>query len=97
MSWLDRIFGGHAVEPELEAPRGDPQRIREVNAVIDELRPMFAADGGEVRLVAIEDDHVLVSLRGACKTCNASDLSLQGALEPRLKERCTWVRGVRAV
>jgi Fe-S cluster biogenesis protein NfuA len=97
MSWLERIFGAHALEPELAPPRGDPERVRAVNAVIDELRPMFAADGGEVQLVAIEDDVVLVRLRGACRTCTASDLSLQGALEPRLKERCAWVRGVRAI
>jgi Fe-S cluster biogenesis protein NfuA len=95
MSWLDRILGGQRAERD-PAPRGDPARIEAVAAVIDEVRPMFAADGGAVRLVAVDDDGwVVVELRGACESCSSSDLSIQGALEPRLRERLPWVRGVR--
>ena len=97
MSWLERLLKSFGPEAEAPAPRGDPERVRAVAVVLDELAPMFLADGGEVRLVAIEDGWVIVSLRGACKSCSASDMSLHGALEPRLKARFDWVQGVRAV
>lgn len=97
MSWLDRLLAGFGPGAEAPAPRGDPERVLAVTKVIDELAPMFRADGGEVRLVAVEDGWVVVSLRGACEHCSASDMSLFGALEPKLKERLDWVQGVREV
>jgi Fe-S cluster biogenesis protein NfuA len=70
--------------------------VREVESVLDELRPMFRADAGDIELVAITDGFVRVRLAGACQTCHASDQTLFAALEPRLRARCAWVRGVRA-
>jgi Fe-S cluster biogenesis protein NfuA len=96
VSWLDRILGGAGAARD-PAPRGDPARVGAVSAVLDEMRPMFAADGGEVRLVEVDEaGWVVVELRGACDGCASSDLSLHGALEPKLRERLPWVRGVRA-
>ncbi|MFN0245094.1 MAG: NifU family protein [Planctomycetota bacterium] len=92
MSWLARIFRGDPAR----TPSGDPARVREVEAVLAELRPYFRADLGDIELEAVDGDYVDVRLRGACATCSASDSTLFGALEPRLKERVPWVRGVRA-
>ena len=98
MSWLERLLSGWAPEgPREAAPvRGDPTRAREAQAVLDELRPMLQADAGDLDLVAVEDGWVEVRLRGACKSGHASDTTLHGALEPRLKARLAWVRGVRS-
>ena len=100
MTWLDRLVSGWGSDGEVRPKPdvlGDPEHIREVLAVLDELRPMFKADGGDVELVSIEDGWIDVRLRGACKHCHASDETLYNALEPRLKERLAWVRGVRTV
>lgn len=94
MSWLDRLLSGWK-DSDDAPPRGDPSQVLAVGAILEEMRPMFAADGGEARLVAVEDGWVVVELRGACDGCASSDLSLNGALEPRLRERLPWVRGVR--
>lgn len=96
MSWLDRLLSGWNLEAEASPARGDPALISEVMAVLDEMRPMFETDGGDVRLIAVEDGFVTVQLRGACATCSASEQSLFGALEPRLRQRCAWVRGLRS-
>ena len=96
MSWLERWLASWS-GPE-ESPttiRGDPARVQAVLAVLDELRPMFRADAGDIDLVAVDDGWVEVRLRGACRSCHASDTTLFGALEPRLKERLDWVVGVR--
>jgi Fe-S cluster biogenesis protein NfuA len=76
---------------------GDPDRVREVQAILAELRPMFEADAGDVELLSIDEGWVVVRLQGACRSCHASDMTLHAALEPRLKARLSWVAGVRAL
>ncbi len=82
--------------PELP-PTGDPERIASVEAVLKEMRPAFRADAGDMRLVRVTDDGwVELKAVGSCNGCSASVLTLQGALKPKLKERCgDWFRGVR--
>ena len=94
MSWLSEFVLKFKDEaPEL---KGDPVRIAEVQAVLEELRPAIAADGGRIELTSIAGGWVTVRLRGACSHCAASDTTVHGALEPRLRERHPWVLGVRA-
>ena len=94
MSWLAGFLRSFRDEPT--EVRGDPERIAEVQAVLDELRPAIAADGGQISLESIEDGWVTLRLRGACSHCMVSDTTVHGAIEPRLKERHAWVVGVRA-
>lgn len=85
--------GGGAPAPA----RGDADRVAAVEAVLAELRPLFKADGGDMRLVAIEDDgRVLVETKGACHGCAVSSLTLQGAIAPKLRERCPWFTRLEA-
>jgi Fe-S cluster biogenesis protein NfuA len=42
-----------------------------------------------------EDGWVELRAVGSCHGCSASVLTLQGALAPKLRERCPWFRGVR--
>jgi Fe-S cluster biogenesis protein NfuA len=95
VSWLERVFGAGSSEPRTLPARGDPERVRAVEQVLAELRPMLRADAGDVDLVAVEEGWVTVRLRGACRSCGVRDTTLRGALEPRLKERLPWVLGLR--
>ncbi len=95
MSWLKRLLAGFADDTEPEPAYGDPLRIAEVTAVIDEMRAMFKADGGDLSLVGIDGGVVIVRLRGACASCEASSITVHKALEPRLRERLAWVESVR--
>jgi len=51
-----------------------------------EIRPMLQADGGDIELIDIEGDTVLVSLRGMCVECPSANYTLEGAVEKRLRE-----------
>ena len=51
-----------------------------------EIRPMLKADGGDIELIDIEGDKVLVSLRGMCSSCASSSFTLKKTIEPKLKE-----------
>ncbi|MBL8859508.1 MAG: NifU family protein [Planctomycetes bacterium] len=95
MSWLERLLSGFKEAPERGPAYGDPTRIAEVDGVIEELRPFFRSDGGDVHLIGIENDVVVVELIGACKSCAASAQTLHQALEPRLRARLPWVSGLR--
>ena len=94
MTWLDKIFPGS----DAPAPTGDPDRIAEVEAVLERLRPHFRADGGDIRLVRIDEfGWVELRMHGACDGCQMSSLTLRGAIEPELRANYAWVMGVRTV
>ena len=96
MSFLGRLFGARGANDEPAAHDGDPVRCAEVLAVLQELRPMLIADGGDVRLVAVSADGVVeLDLVGACARCSVRTMTIEGAIEPRLRARLAWVRGVR--
>jgi Fe-S cluster biogenesis protein NfuA len=52
-----------------------------VNRALDKVRPLIAADGGEVWLVKVEDGTAYVQMLGACGGCPASNMTLKGAIE----------------
>jgi len=63
------------------------QRMQMVGKVIDEeIRPSLQKDGGGIELVDIEGQTVLVSLRGACKSCPSSLVTLKDFVEKRLQD-----------
>jgi len=76
------------------APRGDPVRVLEVQALLEELRPALAIDGGNVQLLEVFEDGVRLRLTGACTSCGSQAETLRHALAPRLTERLPWIERV---
>ncbi len=69
-----------------------------VEAALDRLRPALVADGGNVELVAVDDDGtVRLALGGACATCPAQLATLRLAVEPALRAAVPAVKAVVAV
>jgi len=68
-----------------------------VQAVINEIRPLLQADGGDIELVNIEDGVVKVRLRGACAGCPGAQMTLKMAVERKLKEQVPEVERVEPV
>ena len=61
----------------------------EVVAMIKELldtriRPSIQDDGGDVEYIAFEDGVVKLKLRGACRTCDSSTVTLKSGIEKML-------------
>ena len=59
--------------------------IRLIEAAIEELRPTFQRDGGDVELVDVEGDTVSVQLSGSCVDCSMSSFTLH-LVEEKLSE-----------
>ena len=67
----------------------------DVAAVLELIRPSLQADGGDVRLVDVNEDGVgSVELQGACKGCPMSQMTLANGVERILKERVPGVTKV---
>lgn len=67
----------------------------DVAAVLELIRPSLQADGGDVKLMEVQEDGtVVVELQGACKGCPMSQMTLANGVERILKERVPGVTRV---
>jgi len=69
----------------------------EVEAVINEIRPLLQGDGGDIELVGIEGGVVKVRLRGACSGCPGAQMTLKMEVERRMKARVPEIERVESV
>ena len=70
----------------------------QVEKVLEEIRPALQGDGGDVELVAIEDDGtVKVRLTGACHGCPMSQMTLHHGIKMNLQQMVPGVKEVVAV
>ena len=69
-----------------------------VEKVLDEIRPMLKADGGNVELADVTDEGVVkLRLTGACGHCPMSTYTLKMGIEKTLKEKLPEVKSVEQV
>lgn len=67
-------------------PLTNLQKMRLVEETIQRhIRPELQKDGGDIELVDIEGNRVLVSLRGVCTGCPSAGITIRG-IEQRLRE-----------
>lgn len=67
-------------------PRPRDENWLAVEEVIAGLRPHIQADGGDMRLLGVDDKQVTVSLSGSCSGCMMTDMTLAW-LQQKLIER----------
>ncbi|MFC1857685.1 NifU family protein [Thermodesulfobacteriota bacterium] len=68
-----------------------------VQAVLEKIRPMLQADGGDVELVDVEDTGIVkVRLQGACAGCPMSQMTLKNGIEKLLKQEIPEVTSVES-
>lgn len=77
----------HEIKPVIKKPMSNIQKMQKIIQVIEEdIRPRLTQDGGDIELIDVQGDKVIVSLRGACSSCRASALTLKDVVEATLKE-----------
>jgi NifU-like protein len=63
------------------------QKMKLIEETLErEIRPALKADGGDIDLIDIEGNKVLVALRGACSSCRAAEVTLKDYVELKFKE-----------
>ena len=68
-----------------------------VEKIIDKIRPILQADGGNIELVDVVDGIVKVRLMGACAGCQGAQMTLKMGVEKTLKEEIPEVISVEAI
>lgn len=67
-----------AAEPVAQVA-DEPDRLADmVRAAIENLRPVLRRDGGDMTLVGIENDLVVIDLKGACVGCALAVVTVAG-------------------
>lgn len=78
-------------------PRTKSLRQRVV-AVLEQIRPLAQADGGDIELVDVDSDGVVsVRLKGACIGCPSAAITLTLGIERNIKEQIPEVTRVVCV
>ena len=53
------------------------ETVNNVEKALDEIRPFLMSDGGNIKLLSIENDIVRVQLEGACTDCSVNQMTLK--------------------
>ena len=76
----------------------EPALIEKVETALQKVRPSLQADGGDVQLVDVNDEGVvLVRLTGACGGCPMSQMTLKMGIEKVLKQNVPEIKSVESV
>lgn len=84
---IQDIIDTYYNKEERPLPLTPAQRILRINNIIEtRISPELQKDGGDITLVDIDGDKVLVKLRGKCSGCKNSTLTLKSFVESTLKD-----------
>jgi len=63
------------------------QKIKLIEETLErEIKPALKKDGGDIELVDVDGNNVLVKLQGTCATCSASQITLKHYVESKIRE-----------
>lgn len=72
--------------------------LERVDKAIDAIRPYLAADGGDVRVVEIDENYVVtIELLGACESCPMSPMTMKAGVEEAIKKSVPEITKVQAL
>ncbi|MHC4624340.1 MAG: Fe-S cluster assembly protein NifU [Planctomycetota bacterium] len=89
---IQRLQGDRAKEISAKAPaKGrkltNIQKIQLIQQTINEqIRPALRAHGGNIELIDVEADKVIVAFRGMCAQCVTAEFTMKDVVEAKLRE-----------
>ncbi|NJN49859.1 MAG: NifU family protein [Polaribacter sp.] len=63
-----------------------------VEKALDEIRPFLKSDGGNIKLLSIEDEIVKVQLEGTCTGCSVNQMTLKNGVEATIKRYAPQIK-----
>ncbi|MGD8369664.1 MAG: Fe-S cluster assembly protein NifU [Desulfobacterales bacterium] len=87
---IDQVLGKTPKVKKSAEKLTNIQKIRMIEDALErEVRPELQKDGGDIELVDVDGDRVLVKMRGRCASCAASQVTLEHYVESKLRELVT--------
>ena len=72
--------------------------LQQIDFALEEIRPHLAADGGNIEVVDVTDDNiVLVKWVGNCIACSMSDMTMKAGVEMTIKTKLPIIKSVKAI
>jgi len=68
--------------------------LSNVEKALDEIRPFLISDGGNIKLLSIENNIVKVHLEGACNGCSVNQMTLKNGVEATIKKYAPQIEEV---
>jgi Fe-S cluster biogenesis protein NfuA len=73
-------------------------KLNTVEEALNSIRPFLKMDGGDVSLVAIDDDNVVkIKLLGNCRSCDMSHMTMKAGIEEAIRKVFPELKNVVAV
>ncbi|KAI4910710.1 hypothetical protein J4E90_006965 [Alternaria incomplexa] len=89
--------GGQEAD-SLAYDENDDEVIGMIKELLDtRVRPAIQEDGGDIEFRGFNDGQVMLKLRGACRTCDSSTVTLKNGIESMLMHYIEEVKGVQQV
>ncbi|OKP12930.1 NifU-like protein [Penicillium subrubescens] len=86
------------VSDSLTYDENDDEVVSMIKELLEtRIRPAIQEDGGDIELRGFEDGIVMLKLRGACRTCDSSTVTLKNGIESMLMHYIEEVKGVEQV
>jgi Fe-S cluster biogenesis protein NfuA len=65
-----------------------------VEKALEEIRPFLVSDGGNIKLLSVEENTVKVQLEGACIGCSVNQMTLKNGVEATIKKYAPQIEKV---
>lgn len=59
--------------------------ITKIEQALEEIRPFLNKDGGDIKLVNVENNTVIVAFEGNCVHCSVNQMTLKSGVELTIK------------
>jgi NifU-like protein len=83
----DKARTAHIAEPAKSGKLTNIKKIQLVGQTINEqIRPALRADGGDIELIDVEGNKVIVAFRGMCAQCRMAEFTMKEVVEAKLRE-----------
>jgi NifU-like protein len=84
---IDTITGSGETK-KATAPMTNMQKIKLIERTLErDIKPALIKDGGDIELVDVDGNRVLVTLKGSCASCSKSKITLKNHVEAKLREK----------
>ena len=82
---IEKVRGDE--KPPVRPALSNMQKIKKIEeTIVNEISPSLKQDGGNIELVDVIGNRVLVKMQGSCATCKASQQTLKNFVEAKLRE-----------
>jgi len=82
MSGKPILTGAVDAREDTTIQEGDSEIVQMIKELLEtRIRPAIMEDGGDIEYRGFENGEVLLKLRGACRTCDSSVVTLKNGIE----------------